>query len=230
MLKISGVKKSFEDKKVLDNINIEIKDRCIIGLLGPNGAGKTTLMRIITGFYELEEGEIRWNDKKVDTKDKSYKKRVGYLPENNPLYFQMTTGEYLSYVAKLKGLNETDLKICLSEIAKSCDIEKVMGSKIEILSKGYKQRVGLAAALIGDPELLILDEPTSGLDPNQIIEVRGLIKKLAKKKVVIFSTHILPEAKELCDHLLIINKGRIVLNDETGKIKNLEKKFVELTV
>lgn len=222
MLELKKISKKFKDKKVLTDINIEVKDNCVVGLLGPNGAGKTTLMRIITGFLKPEKGDIFWDGKKIDTGEVDYKARIGYLPENNPLYLNLTAGEYLEFMANLK-------KTEVGNVAMECGIQKVLGQRIETLSKGYKQRVGLAAAMLGKPKLLILDEPTSGLDPNQIIEIRELIKKLSKDKTIILSTHILPEAKGICERLLIINRGEIVLDEETKKIKNLEKKFVELT-
>ncbi|MGI5841479.1 MAG: ABC transporter ATP-binding protein [Patescibacteria group bacterium] len=229
MLRLKDLEKSFGDKKVLSNINIELEKNEVVGLLGPNGAGKTTLMRMIVGFYGLKKGAIYWNKRKENNKTNAYKSRIGYLPENNPLYGSLTAVEYLTFISNLKGVNSEDVDVAVSEAIKECGLSKVCSQKIETLSKGYRQRVGLAAALIGEPEILILDEPTSGLDPNQIIEIRELIKKLSKNKVVLFSTHILPEAKAVCDRLLIINNGKIVLDEKTKSIKNLEKKFVELT-
>ena len=226
MLKIKNTSKKFGNFLALDGVNFELKTNGVYGLLGPNGAGKTTLMRTVVGFLTATDGEIWWNGKLIDTKSMEHKQKVGYLPENNPLYVNMTVSEYLSFIAELK---EEDTE-SLVKIAKDCGLTKVMGNKIETLSKGYKQRIGLAAALIGNPKLLILDEPTSGLDPNQIIEIRKLIKGLAKNKIVLLSTHILPEAKEICSRILIINRGKIVLDDETKKIKNLEKKFIALTL
>jgi ABC-2 type transport system ATP-binding protein len=233
MLEIRGVTKSFGPPvggiKAVDKVSFKIKSNCVVGLLGPNGAGKTTLMRIIVGFLTANNGEILWNGEEVDTKSIEHKSRVGYLPESNPLYGFMTVIEYLDFVAKLKDVSGENYQENLLKLAGDCGLTEVIGQKIETLSKGYKQRVGIAATLIGDPEILVLDEPTSGLDPNQIIEIRNLIKKLAKKKMVLFSTHILPEAKAICERLLIISQGKIVLDEETKKIKNLEKKFVELT-
>lgn len=228
MLKVSNVSKHFGQKQVLTNISFEVDKNCVVGLLGPNGAGKTTLMRIITGYFKPSEGQV-WQDKKnIETLGREYKKQIGYLPENNPLYGEMTVAEYLNFIAGIKQVGEIGKEI--GRVMKECGLLTVAGQKIETLSKGYKQRVGLAAALLGDPKLLVLDEPTSGLDPNQIIEIRNLIKSLVKNKIIILSTHILPEAREVCDRLLIINRGKIVLDDKTKEIKNLEKKFVELTV
>jgi ABC-2 type transport system ATP-binding protein len=229
MLRLKNISKNFGDKEVLRNINFEIDKNCVVGLLGPNGAGKTTLMRVIVGFYKANKGEIFWDKKLIDTKDENYRSKVGYLPENNPLYQNMTTIEYLKLIANLKGIEKEKTKKEIEKIIIECGLKNILIQKIETLSKGYKQRVGLAAALIGDPKILILDEPTSGLDPNQIIEIRSLIKKMAKNKTILLSTHILSEAKEICKNLLIIKQGKIVLNEETKKIKNLEKKFVQLT-
>ena len=230
MLQVKNISKKFGDFKALDRVSFEIDKNCVVGLLGPNGAGKTTLMRVIVGFLSATKGNVLWNKKIVNTKSIKHKSRVGYLPESNPLYNYMKVVEYLEFVAKIKGIENDLVKKEVLVVAKECGLFKVMSQKIETLSKGYKQRVGLAAALMGDPQILVLDEPTSGLDPNQIIEIRDLIKKLSKNKMVLLSTHILPEAEAVCEKLLIINRGKIVLNEETKKIKNLEKKFVELTV
>ncbi|HEX8932281.1 MAG TPA: ABC transporter ATP-binding protein [Patescibacteria group bacterium] len=230
MLKTVGINKKFDKKEVLKDIDLTVEDNTVVGLLGPNGAGKTTLMRILVGFYSANSGKILWKGKEIDPKSIVNKKRIGYLPESNPLYPLMTVGEYLEFTANLKGIAKEKVEGEILRVINECGLKEVAGQKIETLSKGYKQRVGLAAALLGDPKLLILDEPTSGLDPNQIIEIRQLIKKLSKKKMILLSTHILPEAKEICSKLLIINRGKIVLDEQTSKIKNLEKKFVELTV
>ncbi|OGL52709.1 hypothetical protein A3K55_01800 [Candidatus Shapirobacteria bacterium RBG_13_44_7] len=227
MLKLKGVSKRFGEIKALEGVDFEVSNKSVVGLLGPNGAGKTTLMRIIVGFLKANKGEIWWEGKKADPKDKKYKVNIGYLPENNPLYLQMTAAEYLEMTARLKGVEEVIGEV--KRVAKECALGEYLHKEIETLSKGYRQRVGLAAALLGEPKLIILDEPTAGLDPNQIVEIRQLIKKLAKNKAVVLSTHILPEAKEVCDDLWIIDRGKIVMHEKTKKIKNLEKKFVNLT-
>jgi ABC-2 type transport system ATP-binding protein len=229
MLEIRGVTKKFKETLAVDDVSFKIKTNGVLGLLGPNGAGKTTLMRIIVGFLTASSGVVWWNGREIDTKSVEHKSRVGYLPESNPLYGFMTVVEYLDFVSKLKDVGRDDYRKDLLELAEKCGLKEVIGQKIETLSKGFKQRVGIAATLIGDPEILVLDEPTSGLDPNQIIEIRDLIKKLSKKKMVLLSTHILPEAKSVCENLVIISNGKIVLDEATKKIKNLEKKFVELT-
>lgn len=227
MLEVKNITKKFGSKTVLSEVSFEIKEKSVTGLLGPNGAGKTTLMRILTGYFGADSGEVVWIKESTDLKSSSHKSRIGYLPENNPIYGYMKVREYLEFVAKVKdvdGFAEESIKV-----AQECGLTDVFENKIETLSKGYRQRVGLAAALTGDPKLLILDEPTTGLDPKQIIEIRQLIKKLAKTKMVILSTHILPEAAAICKQLLIISQGKIVLDEQTAKIKNLEKKFIQLT-
>lgn len=230
MLKVVNLNKNYGTTRALSSINFELKDNSVVGILGPNGAGKTTLMRILVGFLTPNSGEIYWDKKLINTKSLQHKARVGYLPENNPLYGNMKVVEYLEFISQLKGLNRDKFELQIPSVMKECGLLEKLDHKIEILSKGFKQRVGLAAALIGDPKILVLDEPTSGLDPNQIIEIRDLIKKLAKRKMVLLSTHILPEATAVCDKLIIVNRGKIVLDETTKKIKNLEKKFVELTV
>lgn len=227
MLKLEKIDKNFGPVAALTGINLEIKPKKVMALLGPNGAGKTTLMRIICGFLTASKGKVIWMGKEVDTSSVEHKIRIGYLPENNPLYSWMTTSEYLHFVADLKGVEKSDKRI--TRLIEKCGIADVLTKKIDHLSKGFKQRVGLAAALLGDPQLLVLDEPTSGLDPNQILEIRSLIKQLSKEKAVLLSTHILPEAKALADNIVIINRGEIVLNEPISKVKNLEKKFVNLT-
>lgn len=227
MLKTINLIKNFGEVVALDGIEMELKKNQVVALLGPNGAGKTTLMRILTGFLTPNTGSVLYMDKAVNTQHSMYKQKIGYLPENNPLYGYMKVTEYLEYVASLKSV--TNLSEQMKEVVKECGLVEVVAKKIETLSKGYKQRVGLAAALLGEPEILILDEPTSGLDPNQALEVRELIKKLGKKKSVLLSTHILPEAKAMCKTLYIIDRGKIVFKGEMSKVKNLEKKFVELT-
>lgn len=227
MLQVKNISKKFGSKAVLNDVCFEIKSKSVTGLLGPNGAGKTTLMRILTGYFGADNGVVTWDKEEVNLKSLRNKSKIGYLPENNPLYGYMRVGEYLEFTAKIKDV--ADYIKEANRVAAECGLVDVIDSKIETLSKGYRQRVGLAAAMTGDPELLVLDEPTTGLDPKQIIEIRQLIKKLAKHKMVILSTHILPEAAAICSQLLIISQGKIVLDETTFKIKNLEKKFIQLT-
>lgn len=225
MIEIKQITKLFGEKKAVNKVSFSLPSEGVVGLLGPNGAGKTTLMRIIVGYLKQTSGSILWEGKRVNTDSIRHKRRIGYLPENNPLYLYMSVKEYLKFIADIKEVDNT----AIEKVIKECGLKNVLGQKIETLSKGYKQRVGLAGAILGNPKLLILDEPTSGLDPNQIIEIRQLIKRLATKKLIILSTHILPEAREICERLLIISNGKIVMDDKTKSILNLEKKFVELT-
>jgi len=225
MIEIKQITKIFGEKKAVNKVSFSLPSEGVVGLLGPNGAGKTTLMRIIVGYLKQTSGSILWEGKRVNTDSIRHKRRIGYLPENNPLYLYMSVKEYLKFIADIKEVDNT----AIEKVIKECGLKNVLGQKIETLSKGYKQRVGLAGAILGNPKLLILDEPTSGLDPNQIIEIRQLIKRLATKKLIILSTHILPEAREICERLLIISNGKIVMDDKTKSILNLEKKFVELT-
>ncbi len=226
-VELCKVNKKFSSKSVLFEVDLSIRQGEVVALLGPNGAGKTTLMRILTGFYTpTSGGGVLYNGKKIFSKHPEYRGMFGYLPENNPLYYYMKVSEYLQFIAELKG--ETNKKN-IASVLTSCGLSKVVSTKIEELSKGYKQRVGLAAAMLGDPDFLVLDEPTSGLDPNQATEIRDVIKKLAKNKGVLLSTHILSEVRAMCDRVYIINRGKIVLADKVSKIKNIEKKFIELT-
>jgi ABC-2 type transport system ATP-binding protein len=227
MLELRKITKKFGEKIALNEVSLEIGSKGVVGLLGPNGAGKTTLMRVVTGFYQANGGELLWMGVPADNREVAYKLNFGYLPENNPLYDQMLVREYLEFIGEIRGVGKIEEEI--KKVTEDCGLTGVLHQKIETLSRGFKQRVGLAGAILGEPKLLVLDEPTTGLDPNQIIEIRQLIKKLAKNKAVILSTHILTEAREICDRIVIINGGKVVLDEETKKIKNLEKKFVELT-
>ncbi|HLD26798.1 MAG TPA: ATP-binding cassette domain-containing protein [Patescibacteria group bacterium] len=226
MIRVKGVSKVFGDKTALKNISFEVKDREIIGLLGPNGAGKTTTMRLIVGYVRPTTGIIAVNGK-IPIDDRiDVVRTTGYLPENNPLYQEMKTEEYLKFIAEMKGSTfEKNDSVCTHT-----GIEDVLSSRIDILSRGYKQRVGLTAALLGNPSLLILDEPTSGLDPIEQDKIRKLIKDLGKKKTIILSTHILSEVEDVATRLIIINKGSIVYDGEKPKRKgSVETLFKKLT-
>lgn len=220
MLQVSNLTKKFNGRAVVDHVNFQVSKNDIVALLGPNGAGKTTLMRLLTGFYKSNSGKITWQ---------KASNHVGYLPESNPLYPFLTPLQYLHFIAHLKGLAKKLITKSINRVIDSCQLKSVYKQSIGTLSKGFRQRVGLAAALLGDPDFLILDEPTSGLDPKQIIDFRQLIKKHTQDRSIIISTHILSEAKTICDRIMIINKGKIVLDDKTSKIKNLETKFLQLT-
>jgi ABC-2 type transport system ATP-binding protein len=208
----------YGSQKAIDNISFSINRGEIVGFLGPNGAGKSTTMKIITGFLEPDEGITIVSGINVQSNPLEAKRKLGYLPEANPLYYEMYVREYLDFLADVHGVKNKKNRI--SEIIDTVGLSAESGKKIGQLSKGYKQRVGLAAALLHDPEVLILDEPTTGLDPNQIIEIREVIRNLGKNKTVLFSSHILQEVEALCDRVIIINKGKIVADD---KIESLQK-------
>lgn len=229
MLYVKNISKSIASRNILRNINFNIKNGQILGILGPNGAGKTTLLRIITGYLSPDTGSVFWDDQSIEKNPANYKKNLAYLPESNLLYPYLTGFEFLKFVADLRLDHREDFRKEIKTIQKTLDLGDILDRKIDTLSKGQKQRLSLASCLIGNPSLLVLDEPSSGLDPNQIISFRSLIKKISKTHTVIFSTHLISEAKELCDQILIINKGQIVFDKPIIGIKNLEKKFIELT-
>lgn len=217
---VENLTKRYGPQKAVDNITFRVKTGEILGFLGPNGAGKTTTMKAITTYLTPNEGIIRVGQFSNHENAEDIKKTIGYLPENNPLYSEMPVVDYLQFVAELQGIAKSRIKDKILEMVAVCGLEGEKHKKIEELSKGYKQRVGLAQALIHDPEVLILDEPTSGLDPNQIVEIRELIKRIGREKTVILSSHILAEVEATCDRILIINKGKIVAD---GTAKELKK-------
>ena len=217
-IKVSNLSKNYGTQKAVNNISFSIGKGEIVGFLGPNGAGKSTTMKIITGYLSSDSGQTEVCGEIVDINSLATKKKIGYLPEANPLYFDMYVREYLEFVAGIHQIPSSTEKI--EETIKIVGLTIEANKKIGELSKGYKQRVGLAAALIHDPEVLILDEPTSGLDPNQIVEIREVIKTLGQNKTVLFSSHILQEVQAICDRVIIINKGIIVADDS---LSNLQK-------
>ncbi len=223
MIEIKNLTKYYGKKKAVDNISFTINKGEIVGFLGPNGAGKTTTMSIITGYLSYTDGSVKVDGTEVLDDPIAIKKKIGYLPEQPPLYLDMTVDEYLDFVCDLKHVKENK-ETHIKEILDMVGIADVRKRLIRNLSKGYKQRVGLAQALVGDPEILILDEPTVGLDPKQIIEIRNVIKKLGKTRTVILSSHILPEVSAVCERVVIINKGRIVAEDTP---ENLSKEKAE---
>ena len=212
---IKNLNKNFKEHNVLNNISIELKKGEITGLLGVNGAGKSTLIRILAGYYYNWDGEITLNGIDFKTELKKVQKITGYLPENNPLYKEMYVKEYLKFIISLYKVKIQDF----SEIIEQTGLKNVLNKKIKILSKGFKQRVGIASSIIHNPKLLLMDEPLSGLDPVQLNEVRNLIKELSKNKIILFSSHILQEIDLLCDKIIIINKGEIILNKYKSKLK-----------
>ena len=219
-VKIENLSKKYGSQAAVENISFEVKTGEILGFLGPNGAGKSTTMKMITGYIGIGEGEIRIGDKSVRDSGDEIRKHIGYLPENNPLYLDMPVLDYLRFCAALQGVTKEKISDRLRTMVKACGLNSEKHKKIGELSKGFRQRVGLAQAMIHDPEILILDEPTTGLDPNQIVEIRKLIRELGKEKTVILSTHILPEVEATCDRILIINKGKIVAD---GTAESLRK-------
>ena len=219
-IQISNLTKTFDTQKAVNDISFSVKQGEIIGFLGPNGAGKSTTMKLITGFLKLESGDISIDGRSIKKTSDVIKKNIGYLPEHNPLYLDMTVLDYLSYCGSLQNMSPLKIKSRTIEMIKVCGLNKEKHKFISELSKGYRQRVGIAQAMIHDPEILILDEPTTGLDPNQIIEIRKLIKSLGKQKTVILSTHILPEVEATCDRILIINNGQIVADGTAEDLKS----------
>jgi len=216
MINVENITKYYGDFRAVNDISFAIRDGEITGLLGPNGAGKTTTLRMLTCFLKQNEGVITVGGVKTDEDPLKVKKMIGYLPESAPIYPDMLVYDYLKYISDLRGIEKLNR---IEEMGELCGITDVMHKSVHELSKGYKQRVGLAHAMIHDPEILILDEPTSGLDPNQIIEIRNLIKELGKRKTVILSTHILPEVEATCDRVIIINRGSIVADDRTENLQ-----------
>ena len=217
---VSNLSKFYGSAKAVDDISFEVHSGEILGFLGPNGAGKTTTMRIITSYLSPSSGSIQVEGRNVVAESLEVRKLVGYLPEQNPLYLDMNVLEYLEYAAQLQGVNDSLIPQRMREMVDVCGLGEMKHKDIGQLSKGYRQRVGLAAAMIHDPRVLVLDEPTSGLDPNQIVEIRSLIQNLGKQKTVILSTHILPEVQATCDRVVIINRGKIVAD---GPIADLQR-------
>ncbi len=215
---ISNLTKNYGNQKAIDNISFNATNSEIVGFLGPNGAGKSTTMKILTGYLKADSGNVMVNGIDVNTNSLVAKKQIGYLPESNPLYHEMYVREYLNFIAEIHKI-KTNRKKRIEEVIDLTGLRIESNKKTGQLSKGYKQRVGLAAALIHNPGVLILDEPTSGLDPNQIIEIRQVIKDLGKNKTVLFSSHILQEVESICDRVIIINKGNIVADDTLSNLQ-----------
>jgi ABC-2 type transport system ATP-binding protein len=220
MIKAENLTKSFNNFKAVDNISFEINQGEIIGLLGPNGAGKTTTLRILTGFFNPTLGQVKYDDLDIIEDGLKIRQKIGYLPENNPLYDELKVKEYLTYAAQMHDLAKDKIQDAVTNVIQTCGLKDKQNQEISKLSKGYKQRVGLAQALIHNPEVLILDEPTEGLDPNQRIEIRDLIKKIGQSKTVILSSHVLSEVEATCSRVLIINQGKIVASGSPEELKN----------
>jgi len=230
---VKDLSKHYDKQKAVDSISFEAKPGRILGFLGPNGAGKSTTMRMLTGYLEPTSGDAEISGKSISKHSIDAKKLIGYLPENTPLYTDMYVKEFLSFVSQTYELKNTIARV--EEVIKMVGLTPEQHKKIGMLSKGYRQRVGLAQAIIHNPAVLILDEPTSGLDPNQLVEIRALIKELGKNKTVVISTHIMQEVEAICDDIIIINNGKIVANNTLEGIKNennqdsLEAIFRKLT-
>lgn len=230
---VNQLTKIYGSQIAVNNVSFTVNKGEIVGFLGPNGAGKSTTMKILTGYIQANSGSAHLDEDEIRIDNVNTKKKIGYLPEHNPLYPEMYIKEYLQFVGSLYGLKKGDLKDRIEEIIEKVGLSPEKNKKIEQLSKGYRQRVGLAQALIHDPEVLILDEPTTGLDPNQLVEIRNLIKEVGKNKTIILSTHIMQEVEAICDRVIIINKGSIVADEKLEKLTkeqgSLEQIFRKLT-
>jgi len=218
MIEVEGLSKRFGAITAVDKISFKVEKGEVVGFLGPNGAGKTTTMRILTGYLPADEGRCTIAGFEVLTESLEVRKHIGYLPEDTPLYQDISVENFLKYVAEIRGISKSEQKSRVNKIIEICGLESVVKMDISELSKGFRQRTGLAQAMIHDPEILIMDEPTSGLDPNQIIEIRELIKRLGKEKTVILSTHILSEAEATCGRVLIINQGKLIADGSLEEI------------
>jgi len=233
-ISVNNLSKHYGQQKAVHQISFEAKAGRILGFLGPNGAGKSTTMKMLTGYLQPTSGTAEIEGKDIQVEPLEVKKRIGYLPENTPLYMDMYVREFLSFVAQTYGLSNIAKRV--EEVIQQVGLTQEQHKKIGMLSKGYKQRVGLAQAIIHQPQVLILDEPTSGLDPNQLSDIRALIKNLGKDRTVIISTHIMQEVEALCDDVIIINKGVLVANSSIGELKSahqnktLEQIFKQLTL
>ena len=228
MLELKNLCKSYGRHIALSNLSLTIPDGALYGLVGPNGAGKSTLMKIITGYVTPDSGQVEVCGEKIDSNAIDYKKNIGYLPEHNPLYLDMYVKEYLTHIAELYGIKDTQRAV--AEVVEKTGLTPEKHKIIRQLSKGYRQRVGLAQAIIHNPKVLILDEPTTGLDPNQIIEIRQLIADFGKRHTVLFSTHILQEVEAICQKAVLIDKGNIILelNEDEISIERLEREFLSI--
>lgn len=232
MIRVKNLTKKYDEVVALDNISFEVKSGEILGFLGPNGAGKTTCMKILTSFMAPTSGKASIDNFDCQENALEVKRKIGYLPENNPLYEEMRVDEYLKFIAEAREIPKDKRKKRTEKIIEVCGLKEVLTKNISALSKGYRQRVGLAQAMVHEPEILILDEPTSGLDPNQIAEIRELIKKIGQEKTVILSTHILPEVQATCSRAIIINQGKIVsqgtLDEIMSRARGQEEMYIKV--
>ena len=233
MIRIENLTKNYGDVKAVQSISFSLSDGEVVGFLGANGAGKSTTLKMMTGYLTPTSGNVYVNDQNIIDDCIDIQKQIGYLPELNPLYFEMKVHEYLKFHAEIREINDSDFNDALKRVVKECGLQGVVHRTVGNCSKGYKQRIGLAAALIHNPKVLILDEPVTGLDPNQIVEIRSLIKKLGKEKLVLMSSHILQEIQATVDRIIIIDKGRIVADGTSEELiadsKGITKLKLEVT-
>ena len=220
MIKVENLSKDYGSVKAVKSISFELKDGQVVGFLGANGAGKSTTLKIMTGYISPSSGNVFYGKKNIQDDTSEIQKDIGYLPELNPLYSEMIVHDYLKFISEVRGISENDFKNAFQKVVEECSLNAVAHRTIANCSKGYKQRIGLAAALIHDPKILILDEPVTGLDPNQIVEIRELIKKLGKEKIVLMSSHILQEIQATVDRIIIINEGSIVADGSSEELLN----------
>ena len=220
MIKVENLSKDYGSVKAVKSISFELKDGQVVGFLGANGAGKSTTLKIMTGYISPSSGNVFYGEKNIQDDTSEIQKDIGYLPELNPLYSEMIVHDYLKFISEVRGISENDFKDAFQKVVEECSLNAVAHRTIANCSKGYKQRIGLAAALIHDPKILILDEPVTGLDPNQIVEIRELIKKLGKEKIVLMSSHILQEIQATVDRIIIINEGSIVADGSSEELLN----------
>jgi ABC-2 type transport system ATP-binding protein len=223
-IEVKNITKLYGEQKALNNVSFTIKKGEIVGFLGPNGAGKSTMMKIITGYINASEGEVLVSEFDIQTQKIAAQKNIGYLPEHNPLYLDMYVREYLYFNAEVHHVSKAEVENCIEKVGLRSEAHK----KINQLSKGYRQRIGLAAALLHNPEVLVLDEPTTGLDPNQLLEIRNLIKEVGKDKTVLFSTHIMQEVEAICDRVIVINKGQIIADKNLIELKENQEQVIEV--
>ena len=220
MIKVENLSKNYGSVKAVKSISFELNDGQVVGFLGANGAGKSTTLKIMTGYISPSSGNVFYGEKNIRDDTSEIQKDIGYLPELNPLYSEMIVHDYLKFISEVRGISENDFKNAFQKVVEECSLNAVAHRTIANCSKGYKQRIGLAAALIHDPKILILDEPVTGLDPNQIVEIRELIKKLGKEKIVLMSSHILQEIQATVDRIIIINEGSIVADGSSEELLN----------
>ncbi len=230
MIAVEKLTRRFGDIVAVDDIAFEIREGEIAGFLGPNGAGKTTTLRMLVGYLQPTQGFVNIGGRDINVHSLEIARIIGYLPENNPLYDELTVYDYLKFIAEIRRMKQEEFDLRLRFVIEKCGLREVIGQQIATLSKGYRQRTGLAQAILHDPQVLILDEPTSGLDPNQILEIRELIKDLGREKTVLLSSHIMQEVQAVCDRIIIINKGKIIADEQKDNLSRYITEHTQLTV